>query len=409
MAILLNRLTAKTIENLKERGYHPDGGGLYLQIQSAQSVSWIFRYSFEGKAHEMGLGSYKYITLAEARIKRNELKKILISGVNPLVEKNKIRNARRTEFSNKMTFDACAKAYIDSQKVAWKNEKHKTQWANTLETYASPVIGSLFVDEISTNLIMKVIEPIWVTKTETASRVRGRIELILNWATVRGLRTGENPARWRGHLDNLLPKRSLIQKVTHHKAMPYALLSGFMNKLKPQTDISSIALQFLILTATRTNETLNAQWSEIDFVEKIWTIPPERMKAKREHRIPLTDDAINLLKLIPKKDFLPYIFLNSASGAPLSTNALLQKLNQLGESVTVHGFRSTFRDWVSEETAHARDVAESALAHALRDRVEAAYRRGDFFQKRKALMEDWSKFCYFPNKKIDCVVNYIQQ
>ena len=207
-----------------------------------------------------------------------------------------LRNARKAQYSNKMSFSDCAKAYIESQKAGWKNEKHQAQWENTLETYAAPIIGSLYVDEITTNLIMKVIEPIWVTKTETASRVRSRIEIILNWANVRGLRSGENPARWRGHLENLLPKRSLVQKVTHHKALPYALISDFMNKLKIQKDISSFSLQFLILTATRTNETLNAKWSEINFEEKIWIIPPEKMKAKKEHRVPLSDDSYSYFK-----------------------------------------------------------------------------------------------------------------
>jgi integrase len=222
---------------------------------------------------------------------------------------------------------------------------------------------------------------------------------------VRGLRSGENPARWRGHLENLLPKRSLVQKVVHHKAMPYVLLADFMNKLRPQSDISSLALQFLILTATRTNETLNAKWSEINFEEKVWTIPPERMKAKKEHRVPLTDEAVDILKRIPKLNFLEHIFVNSKTNAPLSSHALLQKLSQTSGDYTVHGFRSSFRDWVSEETAHARDVAEAALAHTLKDKVEAAYRRGDFFRKRQALMSDWSFYC--STKSIDSTVTLL--
>jgi integrase len=342
----------------------------------------------------LGLGSYRYIGLAEARQKRDELRRLLISGVNPLEERRRMHRERKSKFASKMSFAECAKLYIESQRVAWKNPKHANQWVNTIETYANPVIGKMYVDEITTNLVVKIIEPIWIEKTETASRVRGRIESILNWATVRGLRTGENPARWRGHLENLLPKRTLIQKVNHHKAMHYALISNFFGRLNKESDISAKALKFLILTATRTNETLNATWSEINFDEKIWTIPAERMKAKKEHRIPLTDSAIELLRQIPKRDFMPYIFLNPTKNTPLSSNALMQKLKQLHEPFTVHGFRSTFRDWISEETSHSRDLAESALAHSLKDKVEAAYRRGDFFQKRRILMEDWEKFCY---------------
>lgn len=394
MAKIFNKLTDKKIQHIKERGYHPEGGGLYLQWKSPQSISWIFRFSFEGKAHEMGLGSYKYVSLADARQKRTDLQKLLFSGVNPLAEKKKIQNERRAQFANKMTFDACAKAYIESQRVAWKNAKHADQWTNTIETYASPVIGKMFVDEITTNLIMKIIEPIWIKKTETASRVRGRVELVLNWATVRGLRSGENPARWRGHLDNLLPKRSLVQKVTHHKAMPYALISDLMNTIKTQNDVSSLALQFLILTATRTNETLNARWSEIDLEKRVWIIPPERMKAKREHRVPLTDEALSILKRVPKVEFNQCVFVNSQTKRHLSNNALLQKLNELAPNYTVHGFRSTFRDWVGEETSEPREVAEAALAHTIKDKVEAAYRRGDFFQKRLKLMQIWNEYCF---------------
>lgn len=403
MARLINRLNSKKIDSICHGGYYPDGGGLYLQVKSIHSKSWVFRYSFNKKSYEMGLGSQKFVTLAEARQKRDEFKKLIFAGTNPLIEKNKQRLEAQALLARKMTFDLCAKSYIESQKVAWKNAKHADQWTNTLETYATPVIGKMPVDEITTNMIMKILEPIWTTKTETASRVRGRIELILNWATARGLRSGENPARWRGHLDNLLPKRSLVQKVIHHKAMPYPLLPEFMNSLRSHTDIASQALQFLILTATRTNETLNAQWSEINFEEKVWVIPAERMKAKREHRVPLTEATLTILASIKRVEFIPYIFASPLTKKRISSNALLDKLNALAPNYTVHGFRSSFRDWVSEETQHARDVAEAALAHTLKDKVEAAYRRGDFFQKRLLLMTDWSTHCCSFNKTVSFI------
>jgi integrase len=375
-------------------GYYHDGDGLYLQVRSTTSKSWVLRYQKNGKAHEMGLGSYKYISLAEARQKRNDIKKSLIDGIDPISEKQRVLNEKIANDAKKMTFRICARNYIESHKAGWKNPKHISQWENTLESYAYPIIGDLTVDQIDTNLVMKIIEPIWTKKTETANRVRGRMELILSWATVRGLRKGENPARWRGHLDHLLPKRSLVQKVTHLKALPYPLLAGFMNKLKNRTDVSSLALQFLILTATRTNETLGARWSEFNFEENTWTIPAERMKAKKEHRIPLTDTMLQILRNTPRSDFIPYVFRNPNKKNQISSNALLQLLSDMKIDATVHGFRSSFRDWVSEETSHGRDVAEAALAHTLRDKVEAAYRRGDFFQKRRILMEDWGKYCY---------------
>lgn len=390
----LNRLNTLKIQKFLSDGYYHDGDGLYLQVKKSKNKSWIFRYTLNGKTREMGLGSFKYVTLAEARQKRTELKKQLINHIDPLEERKKEILNKLSIASKKIDFETCAKMYINSQKVAWKNPKHIQQWENSLTNYAYDVIGKMPVDTIEHSHIMKILDPIWTTKTETASRVRNRIELILSWATVRNFRSGENPARWRGYLDQLLPKRSLVQKVKHMEALPYALLGNFMNKLRVANGIAPIALQFLILTATRTSEVIGAKWSEIDFENKIWTIPASRMKAKKEHKIPLSDGALNLLKKIERKDLIDLIFKNERSGKELSSSALLAVIDRFELEVTSHGFRSTFRDWCSEETNHPRDVAESALAHTLENKVEAAYRRGDFFQKRRILMEDWSKYCY---------------
>ena len=301
--------------------------------------------------------------------------------------------SEREEDARALTFEQCATAYIEAHRDGWKNLKHASQWQNTLKQYAYPVFGPLPVRSIDTGLVLKVIEPIWKTKTETASRVRGRIENILDWATVRGYRQGENPARWRGHLDKTLPKRSKVQKVNHHPAMPYESIGPFMKALRSRSDLSASALEFIILTAARTGEVLGAIWSEFDLNNGIWTIPAERMKADAEHRVPLSDAALSIVMQLTRIEGNDFIFPGGKPGRPLSNMACLKLLERMGNNdITVHGFRSTFRDWAAEQTAFPREVAERALAHTLSDKTEAAYQRRDLFDKRRQLMAAWSEF-----------------
>ncbi len=370
---------------------------MYLQISKGGTKAWIYRYKLDKRPRQMGLGSVKDVSLAEARQKASEWRKLKLAGKDPINERLKGRIQARGDAE--ATFQVCAEKYIESHKAGWRNEKHAEQWANTLRAYAYPTIGSLPVRDITTELVMKVLEPIWRSKTETASRLRGRIEAILGWATVHGHREGENPARWRGHLDNLLPKRTKVKRVQHHAALSYDKIGAFMAGLRQQEAVAAKALDFAILTATRTSEVLGAKWDEFDLRAKLWTIPAERMKAGREHRIPLSPPTIAILKEAKQVvGELPsatgvYVFPGSRPNQPLSNMAMLQLLNRMGNSdITVHGFRSTFRDWAAEQTSYPREVAEMALAHSIGDKVEAAYRRGDLFEKRRDLMNDWAAF-----------------
>ena len=369
--------------------------GLYLQIAAAGSKSWIFRYRMNGRKtpRDMGLGPVHTVTLAEAREKAREARKLILEGADPIEAKRARKQAQALEAASAMVFKDCAKKYIAAHKAGWRNAKHANQWTSTLETYAYPVFGSLPVASIDTALVMKVLEPIWKEKTETASRVRGRIEAILDWATARAFRIGENPARWRGHLDKLFPARSKVQKVKHHKALSYKEIGGFMEKLREQEGFAARALEWLILTASRTSETIGATWDEIDFEGEIWTIPAERIKGGKEHRVPLSSEALKIAKEMCKLKDGDYVFQGGKRGKPLSTNALLVLLKRMGrQDLTIHGFRSTFRDWAAEQTNYPREVAEMALAHTIEDKVEAAYRRGDLFDKRKRLMAEWAKY-----------------
>jgi integrase len=293
-----------------------------------------------------------------------------------------------------MTFDACAAAYIAAHNTSWRNAKHRDQWRNTLTSYAGPAFGSLPVQSIDVGLVMKALEPIWQAKPETASRLRGRIEAVLDWATVRGHRKGENPARWRGHLDKLLPARSKVHKVKHHPALPYNEMADFVAELRKQEGVAARALEFLILTAARTGEVIGARWDEVDVEEKIWVVPAARMKAGREHRVPLSSAAVAILEEMKKIRESDFVFPGGKKGKPLSNMAMLAVLKRIGRSdLTAHGFRSSFRDWAAERTNFPREVAEMALAHTVGDKVEAAYRRGDLLQKRRQIMEAWARFC----------------
>jgi integrase len=308
------------------------------------------------------------------------------------------------EAAKGMTFRACAERYIEAHKAGWRNPKHALQWMSTLASYAYPVFGDLPVKAIDVGLVMKAVEPIWATKTETASRLRGRIESVLDWAAARGYRHGDNPARWRGHLDKLLPKRAKMQRVQHHPALAYDEVGAFMDALRSQGGIAARALAFCILTATRTSETLNARWDEIDLAAKLWVIPAGRIKAGKEHRVPLSAPALAILRQLAETRSGEFVFPGGKGGKPLSNMALLALLKRMERSdLTVHGFRSAFRDWAAERTHYPREVAEMALAHAIGDKVEAAYRQGDLFEKRRRLMEEWARFCASPRHSRDVV------
>ena len=395
MARAIGRLTALAVTRAKAQGMYADGGGLYLLVSSTGAKSWIFRYMKDKKRRDMGLGPLHAMPLADARQKAADCRKQLADGLDPLAEKEAARKAAQIEAAKAMTFKACAEAYIKAHAAGWKNAKHGDQWRNTLATYAYPAFGDLPVHSVDTGLVMKVLEPIWSTKTETASRVRGRIESVLDWATVRGHRRGDNPARWRGHLDHLLPARSKVQKVEHHAALPYDAMGDFMAAVKSQEGTAARALEFLILTATRTGETIGATWAEIDLEAKVWAIPAERMKASKEHRVPLPNRAVEILRQMKDAGFTgEHVFPGQRPKRPLSNMALLALLKRMKRpDLTAHGFRSSFRDWAAERTNFPREVAEMALAHIVSDKVEAAYRRGDLFEKRRRMMEAWAIHC----------------
>lgn len=401
MARQVDRLKPLNVERLKEPGYYPDGGGLYLQISPSLSKSWIFRFTLSGRAREMGLGPYPTIGLAEARGKANDCRRQLLDGIDPIESRNAERQARKLAAASMMTFDECAKAYISSHRAGWKNAKHADQWENTLRDYVSPVFGSVPVGSVDTGLVMRALERdnLWTVKAETASRLRGRIENILSWATVRGYRSGDNPARWKGHLEELLPHKSKVARTEHHPALPYSEIGGFFVTLREQEGIAAKALEFTTLTAARTGEVIGAQWGEIDFAEKVWTVPAERMKAKKEHRVPLCARALSILDELRQVSVGDFVFPGRSEGTALSNMAMLQLLRRMGrDDLTVHGFRSTFRDWAAERTNYPREVAEMALANAVSDKVEAAYRRGDLFDKRRRMMEEWQRFCDSPSQ-----------
>jgi integrase len=381
------------VKGIDQKGMYHDGGGLYLQVSAAGTKSWIYRFTLDGRAREMGLGPLNAISLAEARKRAAECRRMRHDGIDPIEARGVQRDQKRLEGARSMTFDVCAEAYIEAHKASWKNGKHAEQWRGSLRNYASPVFGSSPVQAIDLALVMKALEPIWQTKSETASRLRGRIESVLDWATVRGYRKGENPARWRSHLDKLLPTRAKIQKVKHHPALPYAEIGAFMEALRGQEGIAARALEFLILTAARTGEIIGAQWDEVDLDERVWVIPEARMKAGREHRVPLSGPALAILQKMNEIRESDFVFPGGRKGNPLSNMAMLAVLKRMGrDDLTAHGFRSTFRDWAAERTTFPREVVEMALAHTIENKVEGAYRRGDLVQKRRQLMEAWARF-----------------
>ena len=404
MARQQQRLTALQVTKYTKPGLYGDGGGLTLQITNAGAKSWLFRYMVGGRPFGMGLGPTHTVSLAEARQKALDARKLLIDGINPLAAKKQSQIAAALTDAKMMSFDQCAEAYILAHKAGWKNAKHGDQWTNTLNTYASPVFGHLPVAEIDTGLVVKCLAPIWESKTETASRVRGRIESVLGWATTSGYRTGENPARWKGHLENLLATISKSSRTKNHPSLPWPRIGAFMAALRVREGVAARAVEFAILTACRSGEVRGAQWAEFDTAGKLWTIPAERMKAKREHQVPLSDAALALLESMPKEDDVDVVFAGT-KGQPLSDMSLTAVIRRIngdakpiwadanGEGITVHGFRSSFRMWAAETTNYPREVAEHALAHQLPDAVERAYQRGSQFAKRAALMAEWAVYC----------------
>jgi integrase len=397
MSRTIGKLTALAVTQAKRRGYYGDGGGLLLQVSAGGAKSWVFRFKEGGKLREMGLGPLHTIGLAEARQRAQECRKARLDGRDPIAEGKAARVAAKLDAARAMTFKACAERYIGTHKAGWRNAKHGAQWTATLDTYVYPHFGTLPVQTIDVGLVLKAVEPIWATKSETANRVRGRIESILDWATARGHRQGENPARWRGHLENLLPKRSKVRRVEHHAALAYAEIAAFMVELRRQQGIAASALEFAILTAARTGEVIGARWGEINTGERLWTIPAERMKAGKEHRVPLSDAAMAIVEKMAAIRSGDFAFPGAKANRPLSNMAFLMLLRRMERGdLTAHGFRSSFRDWAAERTTFPAEVAEMALAHAVGDKVEAAYRRGDLFLKRRQLADAWARYCAAP-------------
>jgi integrase len=393
MARASNRLTAIAVARTTKPGFYADGHSLYLRIGPTGSKSWVFRYRLAGRLHDMGLGPLHTVSLADARSKALDLRRQRLDGTDPLTVKREAAAKARVVDAKAMTFKAAAETYIAAHQAGWRNAKHRAQWPSTLETYAYPTFGALPVQAIDTGLVMKILEPIWTTKPETASRVRGRIESVLDWAAARDYRQGENPARWRGHLENLLPQKSKIARVEHHAALPYTEIADFMTGLRQQGGVAARALELAILTAARTGEVIGARWGEFNLAERLWIVSGERMKASREHRVPLSDAALAIVERMAKSRVGEAVF-PGAKAAALSDAAMTMLLRRMGRGeITVHGFRSTFSDWCAERTNFPTEVREMALAHAVGDKVEAAYRRGDLFAKRRQLMQAWAKFC----------------
>lgn len=393
MARKAKELGPLAVQRLSEPGMHAVGGvaGLYLQILPSGGRSWVLRASVGGRRRDMGLGGFPDVTLAGARDAARRARAMIDDGVDPIEDRRSRKAALKASAAKVVTFKDAAKAYIDAHGDSWRNAKHRQQWENTLESYAYPKIGALSVRDIEVAHVLSVLEPIWKTRTETATRLRGRIERILGWATSRGYRDGLNPARWRDHLDQQLAAPRRIAKAQHHAALPFGDMGGFMERLRAAPGMGARALEFTILTAARSGEVRGATWPEIDLERAIWTIPGERMKMGREHRVPLSPEAVALLRALPRIAGSNLVF-PAPRGGPLSDMTLTAVLRRMEVPVTVHGFRSTFRDWAAERTNYPRDAAEMALAHAIGDKVEAAYRRGDLFDKRTRMMGDWARF-----------------
>jgi integrase len=397
MARAIHRLNTLAVTRAREPGFYADGGGLYLQVSKSNTKSWVFRYVLRGNQHWMGLGSINDWSLADARERARECRQSLAKGFDPLAARRELEAQQKAEAARSITFEEAASRYIAVHESAWGNAKHREQWRSTLRAYAYPVIGRVPVSDVDTTMILKILAPAWPTKAETASRVRGRIEAVLDWATVSGMRKGENPARWKGHLAKALPQRSKVRGVKHHAALPYVQLPAFIVELRRREEAVARALELTILTALRTKEVLGACWTEFDFASKVWTVPAERMKGKREHRVPLSEPVLDLLRNLPRLPDSDLLFPGAKAGKHLSHAVMWEALARMGHSdITVHGFRSTFRDWSTEQTNFPNHVCEMALAHTIVNKVESAYRRGDLLKKRRLLMEAWAQYASRP-------------
>jgi integrase len=386
-----NKLTAIHVRNLTEPGRYNDGAGLYLYVNKTGGRAWVFRYRdrITGKHRDKGLGPVADVTLEHARQRAHSCRLQLLDDIDPIEAANVKRAANKLEIARRVSFGECCERYIEAHRAGWRNKKHAAQWTSTLNAYAA-LLMPLPVADVDTALVMKCLEPEWAAKPETMSRVRQRIEAVLAWATARRFRGGDNPARWRGHLEHMLAKRSKIAPVKHRPALAYAEIGVFMAELRGHEGIGAKALELQILTATRPGEAAGAQWAEFDLQAAIWTIPAARMKAAHEHRIPLSAPAIGLLGALAR---INGNVLPGVKGKPVTTAASLKLVKTLRPGLTAHGFRSTFRDWAGDMTGHPREIIEAAMAHRLKDKAEAAYRRGDAFERRVKLMGDWAAFC----------------
>lgn len=397
MPKIARELSALEVGRLKQPGLHPVGGvpGLALQVTTTGARSWILRAMVGTKRRDMGLGQFPGVTLAQAREKARNARDLIDNGNDPILMRQQAQSLLRAQQAKALTFEAAARTYVDKMSAKWKNAKHVAQWSATLETYAYPTLGKLHVADIQHTHILTMLEPIWSTKTETASRVRGRVESVLDWARVAGYRAGENPARWRGHLDKLLPAPKKIKKVEHHPAVPVKQVAKFYSDLREREGTAARALEFLTLTAARSGEVRGATWAEIDLDAKLWIVPAARMKAKKEHRVPLSPAALKLLESLPRFEDTDLLF-PGAKGKMLSDMSIAAVMRRMGLEYVPHGLRSTFRDWVAECTGYPRELAERALAHTITNAVEAAYHRSDVLEKRRAMMQEWAKFLVTP-------------
>ncbi|MDR1227894.1 MAG: tyrosine-type recombinase/integrase [Azoarcus sp.] len=385
----IEKLSLSRIARIRRRGKYSDGGGLYLQVSKNLVKSWIFRYEIDGVGHTMGLGPLHLVTANAARRKARKARTMLAKGLDPLQTR---KTQCQTDGLRNKTFDECAAEYIAIHKNGWKSEKHAKQWQNSLKTYASPHFGNVNVRKVDTALVMRALIPIWVSKTETASRLRERIERILSWAATWGYRNAENPARWRGHLQELLPKPTRMATIRYRPSMPYREIGAFFKRLAEERGIGARALAFTILTACRASEALDARWQEIDFAQRVWDIPGERMKTRKPHRAPLSEAALAILEEL--RGCHPVWIFPGAKGRRLYSSAMRNVLKKLQrDDVIAHGFRASFRVWFAERTTYSQEIAELALAHAQRTQVEEAYQRSDLFERRKVVMQEWATWC----------------
>lgn len=394
MARKAKDLSALEIGRLAAPGHHATGGvaGLYLYINAAGARSWVLRTMVGDKRRHMGLGGYPDVTLAQAKDKARAARDQIDRGIDPIGQRTTVRSQIRAQQASERSFRQAAEGYLEAHGDTWKSAKHRAQWSATLKTYAYPVVGELQIRDVAQEHVLAVLEPIWKTKNETASRLRGRIETVLDWATVRKYRTGDNPARWKGHLDKLLPAPGKVQTVRHYRALPVGQMQSFVSALCACDGTAARALEFSIFCAARSGEVRGATWAEIDFESAVWRIPAERMKAGKEHRVPLSSSAMTMLAALQRSVSSDLLF-PAPRGGPLSDMALTALLRRMEVDAVPHGFRSTFRDWAGEHTNYPRELAEHALAHVLENKVEAAYRRGDALERRRKMMEDWAQFC----------------